>query len=605
MSEKTRLLDGRYELGELVGRGGMAEVHKGYDTRLGREVAIKVLRSDLARDVTFLARFRREAQSAAVLNHASIVAVYDSGKDSSVDADGHIHETPYIIMEYVEGRTLREVLTERGRLGGREAARITEGILDALAYSHRQGIVHRDIKPANVMLGADGSIKVMDFGIARALADSAATMTQTQAVIGTAQYLSPEQAQGLSVDARSDLYSTGCLLYELLTGRPPFVGDSPVAIAYQHVGEAPPPPSAFAPDLDPALDNVVLHALTKDREARYQSASEFRSDLQATRLGRPISAAAAGAAARSAAPTERLSALGPEPTEVYAVAPAQPPGPDIGDTGTASFPPVQSEERKGRGPLGYLALVLAILLAVGLLGLGVKTYLDGQARQGALVTVPDVTGQKDVAAQLALSQAGLVPRVEHETSDTVEVDVVTRQNPSARTRVDKGLTVTIWVSTGPSAVPVPDLRGKTEQEARQQLGDLKLTVGGVTQVDDSDQDKGKVISSDPAAGVKVAPGTSVTLRVSSGKFTVPNVVGQQQNDATDALTQKHLRVRTTYQQTDQAPEGQVLSQDPQAGGAVDAGTVVSIVVAQPQPTQPTPSPSKSSTPSGSPSPSPS
>ncbi|HYO19465.1 MAG TPA: protein kinase, partial [Dermatophilaceae bacterium] len=242
MNSATRLLGGRYQVGALLGRGGMAEVHEGHDTRLGRTVAIKMLRSDLARDPSFLARFRREAQSAAGLNHPAIVAVYDSGEDEDVDSHGGTVALPYIVMEYVEGRTLREILNETTVMEAGEAARVTEGILDALSYSHRMGIVHRDIKPANVMLTPSGDVKVMDFGIARAIADTAATMTQTQSVIGTAQYLSPEQAQGKQVDARSDLYSTGCLLYELLTGRTPFVGDSPVSIAYQHVGQAPQPP---------------------------------------------------------------------------------------------------------------------------------------------------------------------------------------------------------------------------------------------------------------------------------------------------------------------------------------------------------------------------
>jgi len=295
-----RLLGGRYQVGELIGRGGMAEVHAGHDTRLGRTVAIKMLRSDLARDPSFLARFRREAQSAAGLNHPAIVAVYDSGEDEDTESGGATVALPYIVMEYVEGHTLREILTEKTVVDPAEAARVTEGILDALSYSHRMGIVHRDIKPANVMLTPAGEVKVMDFGIARALADTAATMTQTQSVIGTAQYLSPEQAQGNPVDARSDLYSTGCLLYELLTGRTPFVGDSPVSIAYQHVGQAPQPPSVHQPDVSADLDAVVLHALVKDRDARYQDASQFRSDLAAARSGRPISNAARGTAAGAA-----------------------------------------------------------------------------------------------------------------------------------------------------------------------------------------------------------------------------------------------------------------------------------------------------------------
>ena len=287
-----RLLGGRYEVGATLGRGGMAEVHLGRDIRLDRDVAIKLLRSDLARDPHFLSRFRREAQSAAGLTHPSIVAIYDSGQDEVVAPDGTHSVVPYIVMEYVEGHTLRHVLTEAGRLAPDEAARITQGVLDALAYSHKMGIVHRDIKPANVMLTPAGAVKVMDFGIARAIADAEATMTQTSAVMGTAQYLSPEQAQGHSVDARSDLYSAGCLLFELLTGRPPFVAETPVALAYQHVGERPIAPSSLVPGLPSTYDAVVLHALTKDRDQRYQSAAQFRADLSAVRSHQRVSDAA-------------------------------------------------------------------------------------------------------------------------------------------------------------------------------------------------------------------------------------------------------------------------------------------------------------------------
>ena len=288
-----RILGGRYEVGKLIGRGGMADVHLGHDNRLGRQVAIKILRPDLARDANFLMRFRREAQSAAGLNHPSIVAIFDSGEDeTTVEGPGGTTTTlPYMVMEYVDGETLRQQLTRRQQFEPGDAIRATESILDALAYSHLMGIVHRDIKPANVMVTSTGAIKVMDFGIARALADAAATMTQTQSVVGTAQYLSPEQAQGQTVDARSDLYSTGCLLFELLAGRPPFVGDSAVAIAYQHVGELPQPPSVWNTSVGGDLDAVTLHALEKDREVRYQDAAAFRVDLENIRLGRPISAA--------------------------------------------------------------------------------------------------------------------------------------------------------------------------------------------------------------------------------------------------------------------------------------------------------------------------
>src|ERR1700744_3497370 len=283
---QPRLLGGRYELDGIVGRGGMAEVFRARDIRLDRIVGVKTLRDDLARDQTFQARFRREAQSAASLNHPSIVAVYDTGEDM-----GGPTPVPYIVMEYVDGRTLRDLLREDRRLLPERAMEITDGVLRALEDSHRKGIVHRDIKPGNVMLTREGNVKVMDFGIARAVSDAQATMTQTAQVIGTAQYLSPEQARGERGDARSDPYSTGCLLYELLTGRPPVTGDSPVAIAYQHVRENPIPPSRVDPDVPPWADAIVLKAMAKDPADRYQSAAGMRADLQRAASGMPVAAA--------------------------------------------------------------------------------------------------------------------------------------------------------------------------------------------------------------------------------------------------------------------------------------------------------------------------
>ena len=286
--EEPRRLGGRYELGSVLGRGGMAEVYLAHDTRLGRTVAVKTLRVDLARDPSFQARFRREAQSAASLNHPAIVAVYDTGEDY---VDGV--SIPYIVMEYVDGSTLRELLHSGRKLLPERAMEMCIGILQALEYSHRSGIVHRDIKPANVMLTRNGQVKVMDFGIARAMGDSGMTMTQTAAVIGTAQYLSPEQAKGEQVDSRSDLYSTGCLIYELLTNRPPFVGDSPVAVAYQHVREEPQPTTVFDPEISPDMDAIVMKALVKDPDYRYQSADEMRADIEACLDGQPVAATAA------------------------------------------------------------------------------------------------------------------------------------------------------------------------------------------------------------------------------------------------------------------------------------------------------------------------
>ena len=313
------MIGGRYELGELLGRGGMAEVRKGTDSRLGRVVAIKRLRTDLASDSTFQARFRREAQSAASLNHPAIVSVYDTGEELATDGSGVAQ--PYIVMEFVAGRTLRDILREGRKILPERALEITSGVLSALDYSHRAGIIHRDIKPGNVMLTPSGDVKVMDFGIARAMSDSN-TMTQTAAVVGTAQYLSPEQARGETVDSRSDVYSAGCLLYELLTGRPPFVGDSPVAVAYQHVREQAAPPSAHDEDLPPAVDAIVMKALAKRLEDRYQSAAAMRSDIERYLAGRPVQAPAPVLEPDPEYPT-RATVVAPPPTDSTAVRPAR------------------------------------------------------------------------------------------------------------------------------------------------------------------------------------------------------------------------------------------------------------------------------------------
>jgi len=618
MAEAPKLLGGRYEVGRLIGRGGMAEVHLGHDMRLDREVAIKMLRSDLARDPSFITRFRREATSAAGLNHAAIVAVYDSGEDHSVESGGADVAVPFIVMEYVEGRTLRDVLNEKGKVEPAEAARITEGVLDALAYSHRKGIVHRDIKPANVMLGNDGSVKVMDFGIARAIADSNATMTQTQAVIGTAQYLSPEQAQGQAVDHRSDLYSTGCMLFELLTGRPPFVGDTPVSIAYQHVGESPVPPSRLIGGITPELDAVVLHSLGKDRDARYQDAVSFRSDLRSVRLGWPISAEAMGAvegaavggalgvgagaaavgAGRGDVATEQMGAIGAEPTEVYTPVTSPPdptPQPDPVLDAYPSRADVREERRSGRA----IWITVAVVVILGLLGLGLKTYLDKQAAARNMVAVPSVVTKPEQVATSDLTKAGLRYTVSREASDTADAGTVIAQDPAAGTSVEKNSVVALTVSSGPNNVGVPDLEGKTVDQATQILEAAKLKVGKVTEVDNSTLDKGQVISTSPAADSLVAPGTLISLNVSSGKVTVPNVVGMIQNDALSTLAQAGLVPKTDYKEQAGVQEGTVISQTP-AKGTADRGSTVTIVVAQAPTSTPTPTPTDSSSPSPSP-----
>ena len=605
MAEVPKLLGGRYEVGELLGRGGMAEVHRGYDSRLGRQVAIKMLRSELARDNTFLVRFRREAQSAAGLNHASIVAVYDHGEDVLTETGGAQVKVPYIVMEFVEGRTLRQEITERGTVGATEALRITEGVLDALGYSHRNGIVHRDIKPANVMIAPDGSIKVMDFGIARALADANATMTQTQAVIGTAQYLSPEQAQGQSVDERSDLYSTGCMLFELLTARPPFLGESPVSIAYQHVGEQPIPPSRFVEGISDDLDAVVLHSLAKPRDARYQSAAEFRADLQAVRLGRPISDAARGSAAAlaGAAALAAASEAGPyhgaDQTQAYAVAPL-PVAPV--DSGTETFPGLIEPEEQKRGPAGWIVLALVAITAIAALAYGLSTYLDNP--ETPKVAVPRVVGDPIQTATAKLAQAKLVADPVRQPSDTVPADTVISQNPTDGTEVSPNSTVRLFVSSGPTAVTVPDLKGLTVQEAQSQLSDQGLAVGTVTEVDDPDTEAGKIIDTNPGAGTSVAPDTKINVRVGTGKVAVPNVVGKSQSEAQTTIAAAKLQVETKFKATNEVPEGTVISQSPK-DGTIDIGGTIKITVAQKAaptltPTTVTPTPTPSPTPSESP-----
>ena len=587
-----RLLGGRYEVGEVLGRGGMAEVHRGRDTRLGRTVAVKVLRSDLARDPTFQARFRREAQSAAALNHPSVVAVYDSGEDRTPSGVA----APYIVMEHVEGRTLRELLTGGRTLPWQEALRITSGVLAALAYSHRAGIVHRDIKPANVMVTPRGDIKVMDFGIARAMADSAATMTQTQAVIGTAQYLSPEQARGETVDARSDLYSAGCLLFELLTGRPPFVADSPVAVAYQHVGETPLAPSTYAPSVPPEIDAIVMHALVKDRAGRYQTADQFREDVDAALAGRPISAAALGASrpVSAGAPTQALSTVGGS-AATRALPVLEEPAPLL---------PEQDHERpqpRRAGLWALLGLLLAALVAVLLL------VLPGMLNRPPTVqrvAVPEVVGRTLPQAQAALTQAGLRPGTPTEQpSDTVADGSVISVDPTQGAQVPRGTEVRLVVSTGPETVEVPELAGRTQKEAEKALGDAGLDLGDVSKVESTERSKGEVVSSDPAPGDAVAPATKVDLEVASGKVTVPNVVGLSLVDATAKLTEAKLTVDgTTYRDSTQPPNT-VIKQNHQ-GKSVEQGTRITLVIARepvptptttPTPTTPTTTPSASPT----------
>lgn len=596
----SKVLAGRYEVLELIGRGGMAEVYLGRDKRLSRTVAIKLLRSDIAEDPTFQARFRREAQSAAALNHPSIVGVYDFGEEVVTRADGSTQTVPYLVMEYVQGHTVRELLSEGEAVPIDEAGEIVSGVLQALGYSHRNGIVHRDIKPGNIMLTNTGEVKVMDFGIARAIEDSAVTVTQTHAVVGTAQYLSPEQARGEVVDARSDIYSCGCLLYELLTGRPPFKGDSAVAIAYQHVRELPVPPSQIAPDVPESMDRVVMKALAKHREDRYQNADQMRADLQAAIRGLQVNAPA----------TETWQQ---QATTIIAPTPGVPSAPAA--TNTGSIPKVKDEQaarqaeeeaakRKKKQLLiiGLITLVALLALVGALAAAGVfggtpSKHTTASPTQSA-VSVPDLTGKDEAGARSTLEGVGLAfQRGADVSSDTVPEGQVVSYDPGAGTMAAPGTKVEVHFSSGSATVTVPNVSGQTQGDARNALEKAGLTLGDVTTVDAGGVKAGNVVSTDPAAGTKAKRGSTVNLQVASGRLVVPqNLVGMSTDDAKKALTSAGFTVITINQQTttQQDQNGKVLSVNPAAGTTVDSGAEITLTVGQysAPPTQsPTASPS--------------
>ncbi|GAA2410479.1 Stk1 family PASTA domain-containing Ser/Thr kinase [Nonomuraea africana] len=583
---QPRLLGGRYELDGVVGRGGMAEVYRARDIRLDRIVAIKTLRADLARDHTFQARFRREAQSAASLNHPAVVAVYDTGEDTSEGAP-----VPYIVMEYVDGRTLRDLLRADRRLLPERAVELVDGILRALDYSHRGGIVHRDIKPANVMITRNGDVKVMDFGIARAMADSAATMTQTAQVIGTAQYLSPEQARGERVDARSDIYSTGCVLYELLTGQPPFTGDSPVAIAYQHVREEPIPPSQIDPEIPKWADAIVLKAMAKDPAHRYQGAGEMRADIQRAMTGMPVEAQTMtlsngyGSGTRTMAATQ---GAGPATQRTGAIPPYE-----YGE----GDPPTRGGRRRaggGGGGGGNTAVKTAAWVLIPLLIIGAFVFVGYKflASEGTptatQVTVPPLATQTQEDAEAKLASLKLKPAVVEEHSTEVEKGVVISTDPQAGTKVDEGATVTLKVSKGVKKVQVPDgLIGMTPEEARAALDAVKLE--GVITPAVSSREQNKVFDTKPKSGESVEEGTSVKLYVPKAQVPVPSVVGQTQEDAERTLKAEGFRVKVVPQAADQPP-GTVITQSPEAGTNQNQKTTVTIVVSTGPDVQPTEEP---------------
>ena len=556
-----RLLSDRYELGPALGYGGMSEVHGGRDVRLGRDVAIKVLRADLARDPQFQVRFRREAQNAAALNHPAIVAVYDTGEAPTSDVP-----LPYIVMEYVAGHTLRDVVRSEGPVDPSRACEMLADVCAALDFSHRHGIIHRDVKPANVMITPSGAIKVMDFGIARALSDAQPAVTQTAAVIGTAQYLSPEQARGESVDARSDVYATGCVLFELLTGRPPFTGDSPVSIAYQHVREDPRPPSQLRPGVPAELDAITLKALAKNPANRYQSAAEMREDLLRALDGQPVEAPMVMTA------DERTDML------TGATSWQGRTGPPADADDFAAWQDEQSDARRGRSRrrLAVLGgLLLALVILVGLFAL--------LSPSGRSVAVPDVTGQTQDVALRTLTGAGLKPNVVQVASEATEVGRVVGTDPGQGQEVDPAAVVTMRVGRGPDLVPAPNLVGQTADQAAAIAQGAGLTLTAVPQQQDVDDPAqvGRVLAQDPAPGTPLPPGQALALTVGRLRenIPVPDVTGQTEAAARSTLESVGFVVTVSeVDGTDTA--GTAVSTDPAAGTSVGRGSSITLRVSR-------------------------
>ena len=578
-------LAGRYEVRSLIGRGGMAEVHLGFDTRLSRVVAIKMLRRDLALDSIFQARFRREAQSAASLNHPNIVAVYDTGEEIVSDATNRSLAIPYIVMEYVEGHTVKELISDGTAVPINEAIEIVSGVLSALQYSHANHLVHRDIKPGNIMLTPEGKVKVMDFGIARALTDSQATMTQTNAVVGTAQYLSPEQARGETVDERSDLYSTGVVLFELLTGRPPFKGDSAVAVAYQHVEQIPPTPSSILSDIPDSLDRVVLKALAKNRDDRYRSAAEMLSDLQRVARGMDVGAPPADSWATEVLPSAGL--VGARAAVPAATSTVSAPAAGVSSTST-SLPAVSSDgdaaskaaaARKRRTAI-IMTLVVIALLLIG----GSVWALSRSAATPEAVSVPNVVGLSQADAMSQIEAAGLEWELNPEkvASDTVEKDSVASTDPAGGAQAEKGSTVRVTISSGPDSVTLPDnLVGMSPDDARQAveaLG-LKWEVNSSKVASDTVAE-GKVAQTNPSPGSKVKAGQTITAYLSSGsdQVEVPDLVGMSQDQARSALKAVGLELGNVTTVDSDKDKDRIVSQDPETGSKVKKGTTIAVSI---------------------------
>jgi len=557
---KKRVLGKRYEIDEVLGEGGMAKVFRGDDRVLNRTVAVKILSPQFAEDQQFVDRFRREAQSAAGLNHPNVVSVYDSG------SQGNVH---YIVMEYVQGRTLRDVIRQDGRLLPERVTEIAESVALALAAAHDKGLVHRDIKPGNIMLTGDGQVKVMDFGIARAT--SSDTITQTAAVLGTASYLSPEQAQGEPVDGRSDIYSLGVVLYELLTGRPPFSGDSPVTIAYKHVTEDPVEPGRLNPDVSDALDAIVMKAMAKNPDHRYQTAAEIGDDLRRAREGMPVAAPPVGAAT----------------TQVI----------DRASQTAVMTGPIDDEAEYYEEPQRRTGLIVGVtLLVLAILGLAAFFLVRSLLVGSELVPVPEVTGINETGATRILRQAGFKVDVEPRNNRNVEPGIVFEQDPEAGTEADEGSTVTIVVSLGIAQREVPSVVGETVEDAQTILGEAGFEDAVTEQA--SDEDEGIVISQSPEGGSQADRGSEVTIVVSSGPSTVavPDVLCQSPSEAQAEIEDAELVYEESGEEFDtDCPAGTVSSQSPAPETQVAPGQTVRVTISLGASPSPSPTPTETPT----------
>ena len=595
------MVNDRYRLGDVIGTGGMSEVYRATDSLLGRDVAIKMLRPEMARDVNFRERFRKEAQNSGRLNHPNIVAVYDTGE---ADEDGMA--IPYIVMELVHGRTLRDLVREDGPLSPREAAQVLIPVAHALQASHDAGIIHRDVKPANIMITNTGQVKVMDFGIARALDDSTSAMTQTSAVIGTAQYLSPEQAQGKPADARSDVYALGCVLYEAVTGHAPFEGETPFAVAYQHVQEEPNAPSeSLDPDfLTPTerinLDAVVLTSMAKDPMDRYQSAQEFGADLERMSSGNVTRAAQMHIAddepSAHSQPEDstRVAAVHPATTTMDPQ-PAAAAGVPVAAPGVASADIDERDgARKSRPWMKWIAIILAIALAGLLIGFAFDYWNTSQQQQAEqeqdqeaqanMVTVPDVEDRPRSEVIAELEDLDLLVTVNEEANPDIARDNAIRINPAPGSQLQRNSTVILTVSSGREITEVPDVVGLSLEDASRALSDAGLSMSDSVEEEESSADNtGRVTQQNPPAGSQLSRGSRVTVTVGTGPrmISVPsNLVGQDIEDVRSTLDAMGFDVQVENVDSTET-DGQVLSVSDE-GNEIPADSTVTVRVSNGQ-----------------------